>query len=122
MDYEEITENFSDLKKELKEYAESSFNLIRLHVVEQLSRHISGIIVKAGILYILFFGFLFLSMALAFFLGELFESYGLGFLVVSGIFFLIALIFYLLRKVLIEKPVIKSFIKLFFPNFEDNGK
>ena len=122
MDYEEIIENFSDLKKELKEYAESSFNLIRLHIVEQLSRHISGIIVKAGVLYILLFGLIFLSMALAFFLGELFNSYGLGFLVVSGLYFLIALVFFLLRKTLIEKPVIKSFIKLFFPNFEDNGK
>jgi len=122
MKHEDIVENFSDLKEELKEYAESSFNLIRLHIVEQLSRHISGFIVKAGILYILFFGLIFLSMALAFFLGELFESYGLGFLIVAGIYFLIALIFYLLRKVLIEKPVIKSFIKLFFPNFENNGK
>ena len=119
---EDIIENFSDLKEELKDYAENRFNLIRLHVVEQLSCHISGFIVKGGILYILFFGLIFLSMALAFFLGELFESYGLGFLIVAGIYFLIALIFYLLRKVLIEKPVIKSFIKLFFPNFENNGK
>ena len=119
---EDIIENFADLKKELKEYAESSFNLIRLHVVEQLSRHTSGLIVKAGILYILFFGLIFLSMAMAFFIGELFESYGLGFLMVAGFYFLIAFIFYLFRKVLIEKPVIKSFIKLFFPNFENNGK
>ena len=122
MDYEEITEDFSDFKKEIKEYAESNFNLIRLHVVEQLSRLTSGIIVNVGVLYILFFGLIFLSMALAFFLGELFNSYGLGFLVVSGLYFLLALTFYLMRKALIEKPVIKSFIKLFFPNFENNGK
>lgn len=115
-----MRENLSEMKDEFKEYVENRINLTKLHVVENLSKVSAGIAVKLGVLYLLFFAIMFISLALAFFLGAVLASNGLGFTAVALLYVLLALIFYVLRRKLVEKPIIKNYINLFFPNFENH--
>jgi hypothetical protein len=119
---ENIKDHLVDVKDELENYVDKKIDLLKLHIVEELSRFTAGIAVKAGVLYLFFFVLIFLSLAAAFFLGEVLDSNGLGFSAIALFYLLLSLIFYLMRRKWVEKPVIKSFIKLFFPKFEEDDE
>ncbi|MCW3807236.1 phage holin family protein [Plebeiibacterium marinum] len=119
---ETISEEISDIKKEINTYINSKIDLTKLQAAEDLSRFVSGIAVKLVLFYIGLFVLLFVSMAGAFAIGSYTQSNEIGFIAVAGIYFLIAIIFYLLKGKLIQTPVIKSFIQLFFPNFSKYDK
>ena len=72
--------------------------------------------------FILLIILLFLSFAGGFFFGSLLHSNELGFLCVAGFYLLVLLIFLVVRKQVVEKPIIKAIMKLFFPKFSDDEK
>lgn len=116
---ENITEELRELKSEIGEYVRNRFEFSKLHLAGELSKFFSTFMVRTVIFYLMFFVLLFLSLALAFQLGEWMESNSLAFMAVGGIYFVILIIFLVLRKKLVEKPVIQHIIALLFPNFED---
>lgn len=117
---EEIKGNLSEIKDEFTDYIENRINLTKLHLVETFSKISAGFVVKLSVLYLLQFAIMFFSLALAFFLGSLFSSNSLGFSVVACIYVLLAILLYAVRHKLIEKPIIKTYIHLFFPNFDND--
>lgn len=117
-----MIDEFNDIKKDLQEYVEVRMNLIKLHTAENISRILSQTATFAIIGYLLFFILLFFSFAVGFFLAERFHSNELGFLTVSGIYLILLLLFLTIRKRVIEKPIIKAIVKLFFPKFSDDEK
>lgn len=117
---DDLKNHIDEVKNEFEDYVDKRISLLKLHLVEELSRFTAGFAVKLGILYLLFFVFMFLSLAAAFFLGDLLGSNGLGFTLVAGFYLLLAVIFWLSRRIWVEKPIIQAFIKIFFPKFEDD--
>lgn len=117
---DDLKNHIDEVKNEFEDYVDKRISLLKLHLVEELSRFTAGFAVKLGILYLLFFVFMFLSLAAAFFLGDLLGSNGLGFTLVAGFYLLMAVIFWLSRRIWVERPVIQAFIKIFFPKFEDD--
>lgn len=117
---DEMKENLSEMKDEFKEYIENHINFTKLHMVETLSKVSAGAAVKMGVLYLLFFAIMFISLALAFYLGTLLSSNGLGFVAVGILYIILAIFFYAMRRQWVEKPIIKTYINLFFPNFENH--
>lgn len=117
---DDLKNHIDEVKNEFEDYVDKRISLLKLHLVEELSRFTAGFAVKLGILYLLFFVFMFLSLAAAFFLGDLLGSSGLGFTLVAGFYLLMAVIFWLSRRIWVEKPIIQAFIKIFFPKFEDD--
>ncbi len=115
-----MLEDLGNMKKELQEYVEVRLDLLRLHTAENISRMLSDTAVIAVVGYLMFFILLFGSFALGFYLGKIFESTELGFLIVSGIYFSILLIFLVFKKQIVEKPIIKAIVKLFFPRFKND--
>ncbi|WP_010662871.1 phage holin family protein [Marinilabilia salmonicolor] len=117
---ESITSEIDELKKELEEYLQIRVDLVKLHIAGELSRFFSSFMTKTVLLYLFFFVFMFFSLAAALLLGTWLDSYALGFAIMGGVFLLAALIFWLLRKQLIERHVVHRFIELMFPKFEDD--
>jgi uncharacterized membrane protein (DUF106 family) len=115
---ENFTDNINELKKELEEYVQARLDLTRLHIAGELSRFISRLLTKTIILYLLFFVFLFFSIAGALLLGQITNSYIIGFASIGIIFLIAILVFLLLSKKLIEKPVVRHLIELLFPKFD----
>ncbi|TLX74373.1 phage holin family protein [Labilibacter sediminis] len=119
---ESISEEFTSVKKEVESYIQNKIDLTKLHLAEDLSRFVSGFAVKIVLFYIGFFVLMFVSIAGAFAIGSYTDSNELGFVIVAGVYFLLGLISLMLRRSMIQKPIIKAFIHLFFPNYSHYDK
>ncbi len=109
-----LKEELNKGKNDFHEYMNARFDLMRLNMAENFSKVLSGFVIKSIILFILFFALLFISLAVANWLNTTYEYPGIGFIFVAGFYLLFILVFWLLRRVLIEKPIIRSMIEIFF--------
>lgn len=119
---ESISEEFSSIKSEIETYVKNKIDLTKLHLAEDLSRFVSGFIIKVVLFYIGFFVLMLISMAGAFAIGTYSNSNELGFMIIASFYFILGIIFLLVRKRLIQTPIIKAFIHLFFPNYNNYDK
>jgi len=110
-----MLEDLNNIKNDIKDYIEVRLDLIKLHTAENISRIVSNAASYAIIGYLLFFILLFISLAGGYYFASLLQSNELGFLCIAGIYLLLMIIFLIYRKQLIERPVIKAIVKLFFP-------
>jgi hypothetical protein len=117
-----IYDEISDIKNEISSYVQNKIDLSKLHLAEELSRFVSNMAIKIILLNFLLFVLFFLSVALGIFIGKRVDSYELGFIFVSGGYVLIGLFIYVFKQPLIQTPIIKAFIQLFFPNFNKYDK
>ncbi len=119
---EKFSEEFRALKSEISDYMQSRLDLTKLHIAGELSKFFSAFISRTIGLYLLFFVLLFFSLALAFKLSDWLQSSSLGFVIVGLGYLIILLIFWSLRKRVIQRPIIKRFLSLLFPNFDEYEK
>jgi hypothetical protein len=110
-----MLEDFGNIKKDFLEYIQVQFDLIRLQTAENISRIFSKAANLVIIGYLVLFVLLFLSFSAGFYISSLLNSDELGFLCVAGFYFLLLLIFLLLRKQIVDRPIIKAILKVFFP-------
>lgn len=100
------------LIQEIKEYLDLKYDIARLDITEKLVVLFS-VFYSFMIFIILVPGiFMFLSFALAYYLGLIFGGYHWGFLFVGGLYFIFAIIFIIFRKRLITKPLVRFLSKL----------
>lgn len=117
-----MPEDFNSIKKDIQEYLEVKIDLIRLRIAESLSRTFSSVASIAIFALLSGFILLFLSFAAGYFFASLLNSNELGFLCVAGFYGLILIIFLIFKKQIIERPIIKAIVKLFFQKSGDNEK
>ncbi len=109
---EETKFSVKGIINKLKEYAETYKDLAYLKFVGKISKLSSGLLLTLiFLLLILFVGF-YLSMAFAFFIGELLNSYALGFAITGLLFILVILLTIAFRKN-IQGAFGNFFIRLF---------
>jgi|KBSMisStaDraftv2_1062788.scaffolds.fasta_scaffold05250_3 hypothetical protein len=104
------SESIKAFVEKTKEYFDTKIELTKLKTIDRAADVLSGIMVM--IILIFFFSLLviFLSIALALYLGKLTGEYFYGFLIVGGIYLLAILIIYFLRDKLIKDPVSNGLI------------
>lgn len=117
MDFnKELKEDFEKIKVDAKAYLDLNVEYFQLLGLK-ISCKAFSLILKIFLLALfLSIALLFLSIAGAFALGNLLESYTLGFLLVGVIYLLITLVIYLNRKKIIDIPVIKKLSEMFYEN------
>jgi hypothetical protein len=118
---EEKHENeIGKMRKQTSELVDIKIALVKLEVYEKVSMIgasiISGMIVMILILF--FITSLFLSFAL--YLGELFQSFPLGFLLSGAIYLLLLLLFLFLFRRPMKAFIINKTIQLFTSNHEQD--
>jgi len=103
-----------DLSDDLKEYLSTRYNLIVLKTAYKVSAigAIASMSVILGICIVLFI--LFASISAGFCLSDAFGSYSLGFLVLAGIYLVLFVLVYLIRKKAIISPIRNRLIKEIF--------
>ncbi|MCL4637403.1 MAG: phage holin family protein [Olivibacter sp.] len=109
---EKDTFSIKGVVQKLKEYVENYTDLAYLKFVGRISKILPGIAVSGISLLFAFFVVFYLSMALAFFIGELLDSYALGFAVTGLVFILLILLVAAFRQT-IKKMIANVFIKIF---------
>lgn len=85
------------LFEHLTSFIESKVEIYKIEIKEEVAQSLSKMMIVLLFFFIGTFFFLFLNIALGYYLGALLESLFLGFLIISGFYLLVFLVLYLLR-------------------------
>jgi hypothetical protein len=118
METPRFSESVSALSDHVKEYINLRTELLKLILVEKLSRLTSLLLLLIIILVILMFGGVFLGLAFVLWYGQHAGPMWAGALIVTGVMILMALLLILFRKRLLLNPVIVEMSKIIM---EDDG-
>lgn len=98
----------------VKDYVEVRKELAILSAVEKGSRLFANFLTDGLVLLFGVLAILFGSLALGFYLSELLGNSYSGFLIVTGFYFLVAIIIYAVKDKHMEKHIMNAVIKKFF--------
>jgi ABC-type multidrug transport system fused ATPase/permease subunit len=114
MAFEELKESTEGIREQAQAMIESNVAYYRLRTFK-IAMKSTAMIVKVTMVALCFLMvLLFSSIALAFWLGNYYSNYGLGFLCVAGIYLILTLLLSLVKDRFIEGPLLKKFSELFF--------
>jgi hypothetical protein len=109
---------FSDLKDELVDYVEIRSELTKLSVFEIISKASASLVSAMALVIFAFFFLFFLFLSLGFYFGKLLNSLYQGFGIIALFYLLLMLIYLMIRKKHIEKPLINKIIESLTENHE----
>lgn len=101
------------IAEQLKDYVETYIMLARLKAIERGTSIFAGIVTDIFIILGLSIAFLFVSLTLALYLGDVLHSNWKGFGFV-GLLYLIIIIIVMLARKSMERPIINALIKRLF--------
>ena len=105
-----------DLAMHLKAYVQIEIELFKLTIAEKLSKIIANFLAAMVVMGVLLLFILFVSIALAFLIGEWLEKMSAGFFIVSILYLLIGVISWYAREKLIRIPILNAILSQLFTN------
>lgn len=110
----EIKERATDWLEAVTEYAEARWNLGVLDLSEKAAKSVSNL--ASGLIIGIAGGImmLFMSISLAWYIGQKLSSMPLGFLIVGFIYGILGVILFVVREKFIKLPIINTFIRNFY--------
>lgn len=123
-----IATNMEQLYLKAKDYTETSIELFRLNAIDKTADLVSSLFVKLILVMVVAMFTLFINIALSLYIGKLLDETYLGFLVVSGIYLVVAIVILLFNDKLLKVPLtnliieklLKTKAKRNFSNTSDN--
>lgn len=117
-----IIDSINETNKKATETGEKflnkSYDYYKLKVFQQITVSVSMLFKIIAICSLLLIGLVFMAIALAFEIGDILNSFSLGFAAVGVLYLILALIVFLLRKH-INNAIVKSLSKPFFSKDEN---
>lgn len=104
------SESIKTLIDKSKDYLETKFEVTRLKTIDKSADILSTVVVTVSMLFISFLLILFLSIAVALFLGKMLGAYHYGFFIMGGLYAIILLIIYVKREKWIKAPIANTLI------------
>ena len=117
-----MIDELENIKKDIREYIEVKLDLLRIQAAETISDFLSKRRFLAVLIYLISAILIFLSFSAAYYMASVLNSNELGFLCVAGFYMVILLVFIIFRKIIIDRPIIKSVMNIFFLNNRKNEK
>ena len=114
MAFEEINESVEEIKQNAKSLIDTNIAYYKLWGFKVATKSTTLLVKFILILLCLAFVLLFASVALAFALSELFESYIFGFLAVGGLYLVISVSLFFIKSNIIEGTTLEKFSEIFF--------
>ena len=114
MAFEELKENTQAIQENTKAYIESSIAYYKLWGFKVAMKSTTLMLKFFLISICLMIALLFISIAGSLAIGNLLNSYALGFLIVAGIYVVLAFLLFLVKDKIVEGPILKKFSEIFF--------
>ena len=111
---EELKENVEDIQDNAKAYIESNIAYYKLWGFKVAMKSTTLALKFFLIAIFLIIVLLFLSVAGALALGNLFGSYPLGFVAVAGIYLILVFLLFLVKDKIVEGPILEKFSEILF--------
>src|SRR6056297_700944 len=106
MAFEDIKEQIDHVEEGVRSYVKNSLDFYRLQSFRSMMKGITMATKALLIGGVAFIALLFLSLSAAFWFGTMLDNTAEGFLIVGGIYVLVGIIFFIIRRK-IEKPLLK---------------
>jgi hypothetical protein len=103
-------DSFVELVEKSEAYIKSSLELIRLKTIDQTAEIASSLTSKIVVILFIAMFFFTLNIGASLWLGAILGKNYLGFLIVSGVYLFLGLLFYIFRERWIKTPVSNSII------------
>lgn len=113
-------ESIGRLFLEFKKYLELQKEFIKLDAAEKLTVTLSTILIVAVLLLLGSIVLLFLTFALAYYLGDALGSLPVGFGIIAALVLLLTVIFYVNRNRMVIQPLARFMINLIITKEEDD--
>jgi hypothetical protein len=114
MAFEELKEHTEDIQKQAKDYIENSLAYYKLWgfkvAMKSTTMMLKFVLIAISLTMVL----LFCSIAGAFAIGKVLDSYALGFLIVGGIYLVFTVLLFLIKDKIVEGPILEKFSEIFF--------
>lgn len=108
--------------KDVKDYVLLNYDLLRLKLVEKLALVIALILSLFISILLIIIAIVYFSFAFVHWMGIFFESLIPGFLILGGLFIILFIIFFSLRKRLFVNPMIKLLSSIIFNEPKNPGR
>ncbi len=103
-----------ELALQIKAYIQTEIELIKLLFADKLSKILSNFLAIMVLIWLLLIGILFASLSLAFLIGERLGKMSTGFIIVSLIYLLLAVVIWYLRERIIRIPILNGILSQLF--------
>ena len=103
-----------ELALHIKAYIQTEIELIKLLFADKLSKILSNFLAIMVLIWLLLIGILFASLSLAFLIGERLGKMSTGFIIVSLIYLLLAVVIWYLRERIIRIPILNGILSQLF--------
>lgn len=110
----DLSKSISSITEVLKDYLNVKLDLLKLEILEKSSNAGLYFFTIITVLFASFGFFSFLMFSFSFWYGERTGNLSQGFLISAGIFLLVMLLAFLLRKIIFGRSLIKSIAKILF--------
>ena len=111
---ESKTTNVEELFQKVKTYADVRLNLLKLQAINKISGFMSAAITIVIMCVLFLFVLICITIGLALLIGNIAGNGYVGFFAVAGLYFIIGLLLFFLRRKLIKAPISNKLIKSFF--------
>jgi hypothetical protein len=122
MEPKTISENFSELSGNVRDYVNLKVDLLKITITEKLASIMSLFLVSVIFFILFLFIMMFLSLAFIFWYRDHIGSGSAGALIVAGFYILLALTVFLLRKKLFINPLVEGLSKILMEENEEHEK
>jgi len=122
MEEKSFFENISELKENLLKYLETKMSWYALVAFEKAVKLVVSFVSSTVTLVIMLLALIFFSGAAGLYFGRLLESYELGLLIIGGFYLLLGIVFYVFRKKIFSRCVIRNLNEVFFQDVDHEEK
>lgn len=117
-----VIQNLEGVVEQIGDLADTKVAIWKLKAAHTVNNYLSNVIGVLLLIFLSLIAALFLGFGLAFYLGQLLDSTGLGFLIAGGLFMVLGLFFFLLRKKIFPKLLHHSLLQMVFKEDADKYK
>jgi len=114
MALEELQDNIEDIQENAKGYMESTIAYYKLWgfkvAMKSTTLALKFILIAICLMIVL----LFVSVAGALAIGNMLGSYVYGFLIMAGVYLVLALLLFMVKDKIVEGPILEKFSEIFF--------
>ena len=120
MAQKKISENFSSMTENIKDYVNLRIDLVKLVFTEKIAKFTSFFLIAIIFFILAMFLLLFLSFAFVFWFGDEIGPMWLGALIITGFYVLCGILIYVLRHRLFINPLVSHLTQILMEEKDEN--
>ena len=114
MPFDNVKESAEEVQEKVKDVIDSTVAYYKLWFFKVVTKSTTALLKVFFLAFFLVMFLLFSSIALALFLGKVFENNLVGFLAVGGVYLVLMVIVYFVKDTIVESTILEKFSKIFF--------